>query len=176
MRRPSQKLQVAIVAAALAAACRSGSAPVPHAGQPTETAGAVDPAKPRFHRGPTGGAPIAPFVAAELAKGKKEKYGVLVYVGATWCEPCQRFHRALESGELDGPLGGVHLLEFDLDADRQALEDAGYSSELIPLFAFPNDDGTSSTRRIEGSIKGPDAVSKNLLPRLVALLRRQAQG
>ena len=53
---------------------------------------------------------------------------------------------------------------------RDALQRAGYISTLIPLFAFPNPDGTASERRIEGSIKGPDAVAQNLLPRLKALL------
>jgi thiol-disulfide isomerase/thioredoxin len=156
--------------------CRSGASPVPERSAPAKTATPPSSNGPRFIRGPSEAAPIAPYVAAELAKGKKDKYGVLVYVGATWCEPCQRFHKAVEAGELDAPLRGVHLLEFDLDADRQALTDAGYASELIPLFAFPNSDGTSSDRKIQGSIKGPAAVDQNLLPRLVALLHGQAEN
>jgi hypothetical protein len=156
------------------AGCRSGASPVPEHFAAAKTQPARSPTRPEFVRGPSGGAPIAPYVASELAKAKSGKYGLLVYVGATWCEPCQRFHKAVEAGELDAPLSGVHMLEFDLDADRQALTDAGYASELIPLFAFPNSDGTGSDRRIQGSVKGPAAVDQNLLPRLVALLHGQA--
>jgi hypothetical protein len=93
-----------------------------------------------------------------------------VYVGATWCEPCRRFHDALRAGELDGQLSGVRFLEYDSDVDRAALSGAGYVSKLIPLFNVPKPDGTASERRIEGSIKGPTAVRDNLLPRLKALL------
>jgi len=67
-------------------------------------------------------------------------------------------------------LTGVHVVEFDLDVSREALRDAGYVSKLIPLFVLPNADGRASERAIEGSVKGPDAVTTNLAPRLAALL------
>ena len=161
-----------IVVLAVAVGCKSGDAP---GGTPSVAAKTAEaPAKrPIFVRGPTGGAPVAPFVASELSKGHAGHYGVLVYVGATWCEPCQGFHRAVAEGELDELLAGVHLLEFDLDADREPLSAAGYASRLIPLFALPNPDGTASENRIEGSIKGPEAVRQNLIPRLRAFLKGQ---
>jgi hypothetical protein len=58
---------------------------------------------------------------------------------------------------------------FDNDRDGDALEKAGYHSQLIPLFVLPNADGTSSGKQIEGSVKGADAV-KQISPRLEALL------
>lgn len=159
------------------AGCRSGRSPQADSTKAEPAAAAkAPPARPVFVRGPTSGAAIAPFVAAALKEGRKTKHGVLVYVGATWCEPCQHFHHAVEKGELDDSLAGVRLIEFDLDADRDALTAAGYQSELIPLFALPNDDGTGSDRRIQGSIKGPAAVRQNLEPRLRAFLRGQAEG
>ena len=84
----------------------------------------------------------------------------------------RRFHQAVLAGELDSTLDGVHLIEFDLDADREPLDAAGYASRLIPLFALPNADGTASEHRIEGSVKGPAAVEQNLMPRLQAFLPR----
>ncbi len=153
-------------------ACQSGASPG-HATGPAPSA-AIAGRRPLFVKGPTDGARIAPYVANELKQGREGRYGVLVYVGATWCEPCQRFHRAVEAGEFDVLLAGLHLLEFDLDTSRDALHDAGYGSELIPLFAFPNDDGTGSDRRIEGSIEGPAAIEQNLLPRLQQFLGDQA--
>lgn len=157
-------------------ACQSGESPAsdhPATGKPP---GAVNASRPVFLRGPTSGAPVAPFIADEIRKGRADRSAVLVYVGATWCEPCQRFHQAIERGELDTVLGGVRFVEFDLDADRQPLEHAGYQSRLIPLFALPRSDGTAGDLRIEGSIKGEAAVNQNLLPRIKELLSRARSG
>ena len=163
----------ALLALSIAIGCKSGDPPGSGATAPAATAAA--PAKrPVFVRGPTAGAKVAPFIAEELRKGHDGRYGVLVYVGATWCEPCQRFHQAVGAGDFDELLAGVHMIEFDLDADREPLTAAGYTSQLIPLFALPKPDGTASDQRIEGSIKGPDAVKQNLMPRLRAFLRGQA--
>jgi hypothetical protein len=112
---------------------------------------------------------VAPIVVDALASAAKDHKQLLVYVGATWCEPCVRFHKAAESGQLDAEFGKLRLLVFDLDRDGDALEKANYKSELIPLFALPNPDGTSSGKQIEGSIKGDGAVSQ-IAPRLRALV------
>jgi thiol-disulfide isomerase/thioredoxin len=172
------KSSAALVLALLAAAigCKSGDSPRGRTEPKPANAVAAGQRRPVFVRGPTGGAPVAPFIANELAKGRASHFGVLVYVGATWCEPCQAFHRSVAAGELDEMLTGVHMVEFDLDADRDPLEKAGYSSQLIPLFALPKPDGTASDHRIEGSIKGPDSVRQNLMPRLRAFLQGQAEG
>jgi thiol-disulfide isomerase/thioredoxin len=169
----------ALALSVLLTACESGRSPGSSKAEGTPAPSARkngDHVRPLFVRGPTGGAAIAPFVAEELRRGRQGRRGVLVYVGATWCEPCQGFHHAVEQGELDEILDGVRLVEFDLDQDRDALERAGYLSRLIPLFALPKPDGTSSDRRIEGSIKGPAAVEQNLVPRLRGFLKGQSEG
>lgn len=94
---------------------------------------------------------------------------MLVYVGATWCEPCQRFHDAVANGDLDEELQRVRFLEFDLDEDKARLREAGYTSRLIPLFAVPTADGRMSDRFTEGSNKGPTGV-ENILRRLIPLV------
>src|SRR5258708_3032885 len=43
----------------------------------------------------------AAFVKNELARAAGDKKKLIVYVGATWCQPCQHFHKAAEAGELD---------------------------------------------------------------------------
>jgi thiol-disulfide isomerase/thioredoxin len=124
---------------------------------------------PRVELIDAAGAPVAPTVARELARARADHRPLLVYVGATWCEPCTRFHAAAAAGELDAAFPGLRLVTFDLDRDADALEAAGYKSELVPLFAEPIADGTASGRLIQGSIKGPGAVAE-LTPRLRALL------
>jgi thiol-disulfide isomerase/thioredoxin len=176
--RSWRHLAIALGGLLLACACESGKGPEGRRAQdsPAAAGRGAQHVRPQFLRGPTGGAPVAPFIAGELARGRTDRRGVLVYVGATWCEPCQSFHRAVQAGELDDMLDGVRLVEFDLDADRQPLESAGYASRLIPLFALPKSDGTASERRIEGSVKGPGALEQNLMPRLKAFLRGQLEG
>jgi thiol-disulfide isomerase/thioredoxin len=150
------------------AGCKSGRAPGEGetAGSTAQRAGGA----PRFVRGPTDGAPIAPFLRQERRSALAAGNQVLVYVGATWCEPCQHFHDAVRNGQLDEVFPGLRLVEFDLDADRDALSAAGYTSRMIPLFAVPAEDGRASGRMVYGSIKGPTAVNDDLVPRLRSLL------
>ena len=112
---------------------------------------------------------IAPWVASEVARANKDGKRVLVYVGASWCEPCETFHRAAEAGKLDAALPKLRLLAFDSDRDQDALLRAGYGGEMIPLFAEARADGQGSGRKIQGSVKG-DAAITDLTPRINALL------
>ncbi len=96
---------------------------------------------------------------------------LIVYVGASWCGPCQAFHAALERGDLDESLAGVTFLEYDADRDSARLEDAGYGGRLIPRFALPGGDGQFAGQKIEGGIKGDGAVEhimKRLQPMIAA--------
>jgi hypothetical protein len=112
---------------------------------------------------------VAPLVARELARAHADHRRLLVYVGASWCEPCNHFHDAAAAGALDDAFPDLRLLVFDADRDHDALVAAGYDSELIPLFMVPADDGKASGSHIEGSIKGDGAVAQ-ITPRLRDLL------
>jgi len=113
---------------------------------------------------------VASLVVDARTSARAEGRELLVYVGASWCEPCTYFHAAAEDGSLDEVFPKLQLLEFDLDRDRERLIAAGYESRLIPLFAVPGPDGRAGPRRTEGGVKGPEAVA-NLTPRLQALLQ-----
>lgn len=104
-----------------------------------------------------------------LQTAQQEQRRLVVYVGATWCEPCQAFHEAVERGELDGALAGVRLLEFDSDRDGERLRSAGYGGRYIPRFVLPQADGRGGGQRMEGGIKGAGAVA-NIMERLGPLL------
>ena len=112
---------------------------------------------------------VAPLVKSELDRARKDGVRLLVYAGATWCEPCQKFHEAAKSGALDKRLPRLRFLEFDLDRDEERLKSAGYASRYIPLFAIPGEDGRSTGKFIEGSIKG-DGAADEITPRLLRLL------
>ncbi|MSP63277.1 MAG: thioredoxin family protein [Myxococcales bacterium] len=116
---------------------------------------------------------VAATVRAELARARMEKRSLLVYVGATWCAPCQTFHRLVEEGRLDARLPGLRLVEFDSDRDGSALRAAGYTARRIPLFARPGADGRAIAGRwFEGgqSLDTAAAVDE-VVSRLTALLQ-----
>jgi thiol-disulfide isomerase/thioredoxin len=114
---------------------------------------------------------VAQLVREARERAKADGRDLIVYVGATWCEPCQHFHKAAAAGVLDGDFPSLTVLEFDLDEDRERLASAGYTSHFIPLFVVPDADGRASSKRFEGSVKGEGAIA-NIAPRLREILAK----
>ncbi len=137
--------------------------------QPALAVPAAAEAKPEFVLAGEGA--VDEVVQAAAALATEQGRTLVVYVGATWCEPCQAFHQAVEHGQLDEPLATVRFLEFDSDRDTQRLRLAGYAGRYIPRFVLPAPDGRSSEHRIEGGIKGDGAVA-HIMERLLPLLAR----
>lgn len=129
-------------------------------------------AKPEIVAPPAQVAEGRAWVASELARAAADGRRAVIYVGATWCEPCRGFHDALTAGKLDQELADVRFLELDHDAHEHLLSegDMACASKLVPLFALPTADGRCSDQRHEGAIKGDGAVGF-IVPRLKALLR-----
>jgi len=126
------------------------------------------PKKIEFVTPPAG--EVAPIIKGELVRAQRQGRRALVYVGASWCEPCRSFHDAVKAGLLDQQFGELRLVEFDLDRDAPRLAEAGYAPKLIPLLALPDAEGRATGRQTEGSVKGNGAVA-DLVPRLAALLK-----
>lgn len=112
---------------------------------------------------------VAAFVRLQRQSAVAANKRVVVYVGASWCEPCRRFHAAAAAGTLDHKLPSLLFVEFDLDHDKERLEAAGYTSQYIPLFAAPLADGRSSGKQVAGAPTNADAVDA-ITPRLLQLL------
>ncbi len=152
-------------------ACKERQSPEAAPVQPKAVAAVKrSTAKPELTHRSQPQAPLEQFVQQHVEEAEVSGKRVLVYVGASWCEPCQRFHKALASGQLDDVLAGTQFIEFDADRDRAELNQAGYGSKYIPLFSVPDPNGHASGRAVEGSIKGDNAVREDLVPRLLALL------
>jgi hypothetical protein len=165
------------VAVALACLCACPATPAPEADRAPPPAAAAKPepkpgSGPAFIAAPAEGE-VVDIVLAERERVEAEGGRLIVYVGATWCEPCAHFHEAVDSGALDEAFPRLRLLEFDLDRDQDRLVAAGYGSRMIPLFVAPAPDGRASPRRTEGAIKGPRAV-EHIRPRLEAILAASA--
>jgi thiol-disulfide isomerase/thioredoxin len=129
------------------------------------------PGRPRSHPDfvPAGPGEADAAVREALAAAAGAERRLVVYVGATWCEPCQAFHHAVERGELDEALAGVRFVEFDSDHDGVRLQAAGYGGRMIPRFVLPDAQGRGSEQRTEGGIKGHGAV-EHIMKRLGPLL------
>lgn len=161
------------LAALLAAGCTGK--PADARGRAAKDAAKVEPAQatkaaPEFVKATAKDGAIGPVVLASQEEARAEGRRLVVYVGASWCEPCQAFHRAVDAGELDAELAGVRFLEFDSDADGAALTADGYGGRLIPRFAMPGADGRGDpARAIEGGVKGDGSVD-HIVRRLRPLL------
>jgi hypothetical protein len=152
-----------------AAACDSSPSPAVSAKTDASPAAAAPAGHVQIEDAPPTG-DVEPLVRAALSRASSAKRRLIVYAGAKWCEPCQRFHHAAEQGELDASFPDLNILVFDMDRDGERLASAGYVSKYIPLFALPAADGSSSGKQVEGGVKGDGAVAY-LTPRLKGLLQ-----
>jgi len=163
---------LAALLAFVASACKTqvdvASDPGLPAAAATATAAVRETRKMRATRAPAEG-DVDAIVRAALVTAAAEKRRVVVYVGAAWCEPCRRFHRAVQQGDLDAAFPDVDLVTFDADRDSERLASAGYVSTFIPLLALPGPDGRASGKQVEGGIKGDGAVAY-IAPRLQKIL------
>ena len=114
---------------------------------------------------------VAEIVKSARAQARAKHRALMVYIGAVWCEPCQRFHHAAEAGQLDAKFPNLTLLVFDLDNDGQRLKRAQYAPGYVPYFGVPGEDGHATSNAMEGSIKGEGAV-ENISPRLAELVAK----
>ena len=172
MRRLVTLLIFALLAVGCAPTPESSAPSVQRPGSEAPAAPAPEPPallKPEILVSTSNEPRVKAQVKAALEAAVAEGRTLVVYVGATWCEPCRRFHDAVSAGQLDDALAGVRFLEFDHDLHQQGLKAAGYLKRFVPLFAIPRPDGSASDRIHQGAIRGPGAVDF-LMPRLKALL------
>ncbi len=118
--------------------------------------------------------PVQEVVKSAMLEAKRDGRRLVVYVGASWCEPCQVFLDGVIANKLPASLGDVRILKFDNDVDDARLEKANYGGRMIPRFVKPLADGTGSSNRFEGSVKGAAALD-NIVPRLEALLSQSGR-
>ena len=87
--------------------------------------------------------------AHRAPRAKAEGRVLVVYAGATWCEPCKRFKAPMQTGRLDDKLAKTTLLVFDADRDTDRLARGGLHVPVHPVRGLPGADGhpTDTQRR-----------------------------
>ena len=104
------------VAASFACACDNGRGTASSAPPASSGASASAPLvlAPRdgihWTQVPDGVTDAASAIREALTRANADGRALLVYVGATWCEPCQRFHHAVDQGELDSAFPRLSIL------------------------------------------------------------------
>jgi len=88
----------------------------------------------------------ASLIRTKRLEAKAEGRTLVVFVSATWCEPCKRFKAEIASGRLDARLGKTTLLAFDADRDGDRLGAAGYTFRFVPFVALPAANGSPAER------------------------------
>jgi thiol-disulfide isomerase/thioredoxin len=106
------------------------------------------------------------LVRTERLKAKADGRVLVVYVSATWCDPCKKLKEEIEAGRLDDRYGKTTLLAFDADKDLDRLGAAGYTFKFVPYVALPGADGRPAESQ-EATGHGKDAW-KELLGKLDA--------
>lgn len=106
------------------------------------------------------------LIRTERLRAKAEDRALVVYVSATWCEPCKKMKQEIEAGNLDDKLGKTTLLAFDADKDLDRLGSAGYTFKFVPFVALPGADGRPAETQ-EATGKGSNAW-KELMGKLEA--------
>jgi thiol-disulfide isomerase/thioredoxin len=106
------------------------------------------------------------LIRTERLKAKADGRVLVVYVSATWCEPCKKMKEEIDAGRLDDRYGKTTLLAFDADKDIDRLGAAGYTFKFVPYVALPGSDGKPAETQ-EAVGKGATAW-KELLGKLDA--------
>ncbi|MBX3228205.1 MAG: thioredoxin family protein [Labilithrix sp.] len=150
--KASEDVKPDVTLASVAASAASSSAPAER-GKVVVQAAAAD------------GDAISIIRTARL-QAKAQGRVLVVYVSATWCEPCKRLKAEIEAGSLDDRLGKTTLLAFDADKDVERLGAAGYSFKFVPYVALPGPDGQPADSQ-QATGKGSNAW-KELLGKLDA--------
>jgi len=90
-------------------------------------------------------------------------------VGASWCEPCQHFHRAVDAG-ANGTLNGLRFLEFDSRPRRRRPQSRRLPVPVHPGARAPRSRRPQPRTHDLGLHQGPASRTRKPSPRLQALL------
>lgn len=151
-----EKLVGAVALSLVLAACQPGGGAKSGAGKRAELVSA-------------GPGAIAPLLQLAADQARTDARRLVVYVGASWCEPCRYFLDAVAADALPDRFSDLRFIKFDFDVDERRLQEAGLGGQMLPRFVLIGPQGQATDRSFEGSIKGPQAID-DLIAKLDTLL------
>jgi thiol-disulfide isomerase/thioredoxin len=113
-----------------------------------------------------GTGPLAALVAAEIATHPTGNLKPIVYLGASWCGPCQEIKRSKDDPRMLDAFDGAMVIEVDIDEwNKEQLTALGYKTGVIPVFIAVDRDARALGPMIDGGAWG-DNVPEIMAPPL----------
>lgn len=82
----------------------------------------------------------------------------VLYVGASWCQPCKLLAQHRDDPRVASALRGTYMVEIDFDDWTVAeLGAAGYGVQAVPVFFAIGGAGEAAGPRLDGGAWGGDA-------------------
>ena len=112
------------------------------------------------------GASLAGKIKARVADAEKAKLKPVVYVGATWCEPCLAIKKHRDDPRMKEAFTGVAIIEVDMDQWKsEQFAELNMKPSAIPVFYAVGSDGKATGKEIDGGAWG-DNIPENMAPPL----------
>lgn len=88
-----------------------------------------------------------------------------VYLTASWCPPSVQLEKSLNDPRMQRALRDVDAATFDIDTFGQALTDAGFRADTVPVFYLIDAEGRPAGKKITGAA-WQDNTPENMAPPL----------
>lgn len=89
----------------------------------------------------------------------------VAYLTAVWCPPSAMLEESLGDPQMQRALGGVAAATFDVDTWGEALDRAGFSRGVVPVFFVIDAQGRPTGQKITGAAWGENTPA-NMAPPL----------
>jgi hypothetical protein len=119
---------------------------------------------------PTDG-PLPAALQREAGKATQQHLKPFVYIGATWCAPCNAIKHNLDKPIMIDAFKGTYIMKLDFDAWEDKLPGAGLQHEAVPVFFALDASGKPTGRMIDGGAWGND-TPENIAPALKAFFSK----
>lgn len=114
----------------------------------------------------SGGEALQSRLKAEVGKAAERRQKPILYIGATWCEPCAALKKYKSDPRMAEAFEGTYVIELDLDDWKlDELKALGLRAGVVPVFHALGADGRASGKTIDGGAWG-DNIPENMAPPL----------
>ncbi len=126
----------------------------------------TDARNPSWVAVPKGSGGLAAAIAREIAKKPSATAKPIVYLGASWCDPCAAIKRFKTDPRMLDAFQGTYVIELDVDDWKsEGLGALGYKTGTVPVFYAVDAAGKASGPTINGGAWG-DNIPETMAPPL----------
>lgn len=94
---------------------------------------------------------LAALLAGHAQRAGEQGLAPVLYVGASWCQPCKLLEQHRDDPQVARALRGTYTIELDFDDWTVAeLSASGYEMQAVPVFFAIGADGKAAGPRLDG--------------------------